>query len=416
MSKKYHMSTFNYYKDKYDLVKVFCIVFEHDGHFTKAAEAMQTGRQAISAKMKTLEDDMKCTFFVQNGSIMVPTKKAEEFYLEAKKFITDFESLYKAKQGIADEVQIITNADRVLNTVENAVDNISGAVGSKIEEIQTVLDSQNQKQQEVTEKLETTFKKISYVLGSKRKIKKSYFFGAIFIAIASVYIYLNKTNYFFDRELYANASLQLKKMMKDDYRDLSINESCSFAIMQMNIDMYDLMDNLTKKKKYKDLSVIIFMANQEPLISMRFSGDEKIDKQLNTNKLISCNTEKAYIESAKLFKKTEELLSRDKNFKIYNIYYNDINNCIGCKEFIENTKKYPNQLFGIKIEKPKELNNRGLFIKYGNYYYVLNVLNIISSLNQSQQHVIWKKIHENEFMNYSRGKYFNMFDKNYITL
>ena len=79
------MSTFNYYKDKYDLVKVFCIVFEHDGHFTKAAEAMQTGRQAISAKMKTLEEDMKCTFFVQNGSIMVPTKKAEELLISEKK-------------------------------------------------------------------------------------------------------------------------------------------------------------------------------------------------------------------------------------------------------------------------------------------------------------------------------------------
>jgi hypothetical protein len=205
------MSTFNYYKDKYDLVKVFCIVFEHDGHFTKAAEAMQTGRQAVSAKMKTLEEDMNCSFFVQNGSIMVPTKKAEEFYLEAKKFITDFESLYKAKQGIEDEVKIITNADRVLNTVENAVDNISGAVDSKIEEIQTVLDCQNQKQQETTEKLETTFQKISYILGSKRKIKKSYIFGAIFISITSFYIYLHKTNYFFDRDLYANASNKLKK-------------------------------------------------------------------------------------------------------------------------------------------------------------------------------------------------------------
>ena len=31
----------------------------------------------------------------------------------------------------------------------------------------------------------------------------------------------------------------------------------------------------------------------------------------------------------------------------------------------------------IKIEKPKELNNRGWIIKYGNYYYILAVLNMI---------------------------------------
>ncbi len=411
------MSTFNYYKDKYDLVKVFCIVFEHDGHFTKAAEAMQTGRQAISAKMKTLEEDMKCTFFVQNGSIMVPTKKAEEFYLEAKKFITDFESLYKAKQGIADEVQIITNADRVFNTVENAVDNISGAVGSKIEEIQIVLDSQNQKQQEVTEKLETTFKKMSYVLGSKSKIKKSYIFGAIFIAIASFYIYLNKTNYFFDRELYANASLKLKSIIKNEYYNISDHEPCSFSVMQMNIDMYDLIDNLTKKNKYKDLNVILFMTNSEPLISMRFSGIKEIDDKINMHKLITCNFEKSYTESLKLFKKTEELFKRDKNFKIYNFYYRPIKDCLYCDNFVKNVEKYPNNLFSIKTPKQNTQNNRGWIIKYGYYYYILDILNI--SFNEEkiyEQHVVWKKIHENEFMNYSRGKYFNMFDKNYITL
>jgi predicted metal-dependent hydrolase len=265
--------------------------------------------------MKTIETDMKCTFFVQDGSIMVPTKEAEKLYIEAKKIITDFESIYRAKNVDTKDIQVITNADRVQNTIESAVGNITNAVDVKINDMQNVLESKNKQ-------LEGTIDKIKTILNTSPKAKKKYLFVVLSFFIISACFYLNKTNFLFYRDLYNNASNGLQAIMRDNYQDISDHKPCSFAVMQMNIDMYSLIDKLTKKSKYKDLSAMIFMIKSEPLISMRFSGDEKSDSILNTNKLIPCDTQKAYTESAKLFKKTQELFARDKNFKIYNFYYN----------------------------------------------------------------------------------------------
>jgi hypothetical protein len=170
----------------------------------------------------------------------------------------------------------------------------------------------------------------------------------------------------------------------------------------------------------------MFIMSDSPLISMRFTGDEKIDSIFNNNKIMTCQTQKAYNGTKKQFEYAENLFKQDKNFKIYNMYYEELDNCLNCKYLLKNAEKYPNQLFEKKIEKPYNLSNsRGWIIKYGNYYYMLSVSNIVTMEmaikcdnlhRQQERYILWKKMELGDLASYDRGSYWNLIVDNNIEI
>ena len=327
MSKKDNKIEYNHKQNKLEQLKGFCAMVE-EGSLEAAATKRCLSSSAISAQYLSLAQELSIDLFSKKGNRCVLTPTGAEVYKESRRILNEIEAFYA--NGIARE---LSRLDYFLMRFR-------------------VLCS---------------IKLKDYKKDTTKFVKKfyRYIITVVFCGVFSCCFYLYQTNFMFDRALYETASPRLKSLIKDVYQDISENETCSFAIMQLNIDMYNLIDELTKK--YKNLPINMFTIGENPIISMRFSGDEKIDSVLNTDKLITCNTQMAYGESEKLFKKTEELFVLNKNFKIYNLYHGDINKCIGCDQFIKNTEKYPDNLFGKKISNSAISDNRGWIIKYGDY-------------------------------------------------
>ena len=49
------------------------------------------------------------------------------------------------------------------------------------------------------------------------------------------------------------------------------------------------------------------------------------------------------------------MINKTKNFRFYNLYKND--NCVNCKIFFENVKKYSNQLLVTKVINPTGISD-----------------------------------------------------------
>ena len=113
----------------------------------------------------------------------------------------------------------------------------------------------------------------------------------------------------------------------------------------------------------------------------------------------------------------QNLFITEQQFKIYNIHYNDLNNCLNCDNFIQNMNQYPNNLFAKKIEKPVDSHSRrGWIMKYDGYYYVLSMDNMVSIEQMKQMNpnakqrriILWKKMTLNGLKTYHDGFYWNM--------
>jgi hypothetical protein len=184
--------------------------------------------------------------------------------------------------------------------------------------------------------------------------------------------------------------------------------------------MYDVIIKLSEK--YKNLPVTMFIVGHAPLVSMRFTGDEKQDSIFKNKEFFICDAKKNYSNGIIQLNNAKLLFKINQNFRIYNLYYNSLKTCIGCNNFENNMQKYPNNLFGIKINKPMDIKNtRGVIIKYRDYYYMLSIYNIMSSelsrqngdiSGKQERHILWKKMTESQLMKYSSGSYWKMISVN----
>ncbi len=371
-----------YKKNRFHKVSYFLSVVKNNCSITKTATLLNKHKQDISEYILSFEKDLGFQLFDRNKNRLSLNANGLKYY----------------------------NAISAINMKD--VDKIFTK-----EYIDYVLKENN-----INVKKENSKMLIFNRYSSKKQFLLYCLFSLISILILaglSTSFYLYRTNYFFDKELYQNSSSKLRTLIKDGHWNTSKHKPCSLDVMQINIDMYNLLDILTKKSEYKDLPVILFMLNEGPLISMRFSGDESKDYLLKEGAL-KCGvdkfyTDKSYSESKNLSIKTKELFARDKNFKIYNLYHGE-DSFIGYEAFFNNLKKYQNNLFGIKIVKPATENYRGWMIKYRNYYYVLSVFGMSSDDKSNDQYVLFKKLTKKEFMNYSKGMYYDMVIKNNIII
>ena len=174
------------------------------------------------------------------------------------------------------------------------------------------------------------------------------------------------------------------------------------------------------------------MIAEHPMTIMGFCGEDKIDNFFNDKKIITCNTEKTYNSAKRGYIQMNNLFKKNKNFKIYNIFYKQINLFPKSKYFFDNIKTYPNQLFGIKIEENKNIvKTRGWIIKYGDYYYLESIVNINTtynylranndddrnkySQNKGERHIFWEKLTLEQLMYYDHGFYWNIIKQYGIT-
>ncbi len=376
------MTFHNYKKNKLEKIKAFCAVVEQ-GSLAKASEHLSIASSAISMQIASLEYDLGVKLFDRNTRYLKLNSIGIEYY---------------------------KNAKTVLNVVDDFFHNTKTLEITKYDIwILRIKEFYN------LEKSKIIKKAIKWGL---KTIK--YFFILTAFSIIIFSYYLNYVNYFFDKKLYSLASPLIKNLIKDGYSRISEDVACSFGVTQLNLDMYDLMLKITKTKRYRNLLATMFILGDRPLISMRLTGKDEIDNIFNNENIIMCDTKKSYNATKKQFSEAKELFLKNPNFRIYNLSYKSIKDCLHCNYFIENMKKYPHNLFGMQIKKPDGIQNtRGWIIKYGNYYYLSYVTNIatenIQTNNpniQQERHIFWKKLTENELINYDHGTYWKLI-KNY---
>ena len=377
------MSFHNYKKNKLEKIKAFCSVVEH-GSIARASESLSIASSSVSMQILSLEQDLSIKLFNRESGQLKLNAAGRQYYIMAKKIVNEVESFFN-----------------------NQLDYVNSAPN----------------------KWSIFIIEISHLYRSKkrivaRKIKKWSFSAIkylIFLSVAGalgIFYYLSYTNYFFDRKIYNYANPLLKNVIKDGYMVISENIICSFGVTQLNLDMYSMVMKLTSEKKYKNLPITMFLVADSPLISMRFTGNEKIDRVFRDKEYSTCNTEKTYLAGVRHFFDAKTMFARDSNFRIYNLYNKPIDNCLHCNYFLDNLKNYPKQLFGIYTNNSVFIEpSRGWIIKYGHYYYLLSMTNIVLTdnmansdpyANKHKRHIVWKKMTEKEFMNYNAGSYWKM--------
>jgi len=390
-----------YYKNNnFDLIRLFCLLVESDGNTSHVADKIQKNRTTVVNKIDCLEGELKVSLFRRiQGKPWILTKKGKEYYeKEAKDMVIAADKLFRHET--APKVDPKCEDDLIKETNQH----VANVVTDKIEVINA----------EITQKIDY----IELKIGNIRKFKKIIIgFSCItfvFFCIGFGY-YLYKTNYFFDRDLYGNASPKLKTIITDGSYMISEEIACSFEITQLNLDMYKIVKKLSAK--YKNIPIVMYSMADSPVISMRLTGDEKIDKVFKDREFSYCNTQKSYNASQKHYADSKELFNINKNFRIYNIY-KEISDCVNCKYFEENSKKYPKNIFGKLASKKETLMepSRGWIIKYGDYYYLLSMNNLILTEiknhnnieDKQRRYIIYKKMTTEEFRNYTYGSYWKM--------
>ena len=407
-----------YYKtNNFDLIRLFCLLVEGDGNTSHVADKIQKNRTTVVNKIECLEDELKISLFKRiQGRPWILTKKGKEYYeKEAKDMVIAADKLFRHET--TPKVEPKCEDDLIKETNQH----VANAVTDKIEIINA----------EITQKIDHVGSKIGNILKVKNIIIG--FACIIFVVSCAVFgYYLYKTNYFFDKKIQNIANPLLQEIMIKGHKVISKDSICPFETTQINIDMYDLLEKLTAEKQYKNISAISFMVAEHPIIAMRFSGDEAIDSYFNDPKNDNCNISKTYNAMKKGYQQTKNIFEKNKNFKIYNIYYKPENTWANSKYFFDNIQKYPNQLFGIKIkETPNIIKTRGWIIKYGDYYYLESIVNINTTYNylaansdsernqynqnKGERHIFWQKLALNELMYYDHGFYWNIIKQYGIT-
>ena len=390
-----------YYKtNNFDLIRLFCLLVESDGNASHVADKIPKNRTTVVNKIECLEDELKISLFKRiQGKPWILTKKGKEYYeKEAKDMVIAADKLFRHET--TPKIEPKCEDDLIKETNQH----VANAVTDKIEVINA----------EITQKIDHVGSKIGNILKVKNIIIG--FACIIFVvSCAGFGYYLYKTNYFFDRVLYENASPKLKTIMTDGSYMISEEIACSFEITQLNLDMYKIVKKLSAK--YKNIPVVMYADIDSPLISMRLTGDEKMDKVFKDKEYFHCNKQTSYNAAQKHYADSIELFGINKNFRIYNIY-KDIDDCVNCKYFEENTKKYPKNIFGKLASKKETLMepSRGWIIKYGDYYYLLSMNNLVltehvNSRNidaKQRRYIIYKKMTTEEFRNYTYGSYWKM--------
>jgi hypothetical protein len=230
--------------------------------------------------------------------------------------------------------------------------------------------------------------------------------------ISATLVYLNDTNYWFDRKIERLAELFLRNLIHQGTYRIPPDEPCSFSGCQVSIDTHELIIKLNDL--YKNINIVEVFLGDCPIRIMRYNGDSKHDEIFNNVKETACNTNEAHIATVKTFHDVVKIFSTNKNFKIYSIHRNP-EQCTGYDAFLQNQERYRENFVGMKvIESDKMSNMKALIFKYKKYYYLISSENVVHAHIKPRDHerrLFFKKFTPSQLMTYDNGSYWRLITK-----
>lgn len=369
--------TFNYKKNKLDQLQGFCSVVEYANSITDAAKYNNISVTTISRQILSLEADIGYLLFDRVKNKLVLNDKGKTYYNETKKLLLSLDKLYDGKIKIPE----ISKTEILRRKIRKKV-------------------------VEYKKKLTIKLKMILIKITLKR------FLILILAFSICVFLYLHRTNWFFDKKLEKMANPLLREVIKNGHYRIDKSIPCPFDPVQIHIGWNELM--LILLKEQYDITMTVITANENPTTPMRLNGNEKVDNVFNNKEAIKCDTERRFEALKKRYKDKISIMNSTKKFRFYNLYRNE--DCLNCNIFFENVKKYPDQLFAIKATAFTGIaDGRYWILKYKNYYYLMFETNGLQSHNIDQlkeRYFIWEKLTLDELRAYDNGSYWELI-KNY---
>ncbi|MEN9782571.1 MAG: hypothetical protein RL208_724, partial [Pseudomonadota bacterium] len=254
----------NYKKNKLEQLKGFCAVVECGNSINDAGKRLIISESSVSLQIASLERDLGFQLFDRVRNRLVLNKKGKIYYQKAKRILLILDDFYNGKIGIVkvSKVQILFKRIQI-----------------------KIVDYKNN----MIRKLKMMIIKITLLR----------FLTFIALFCSGTFVYLQQTNWFFDREMERLANPLLKDLMINNQYRIDKSDICPFTGMQMHLDINDLFIGLIKKGYNNKINIITI--SECPSMPMRMNGTN-LDNQINNPNVIKCDTERRFIAQKKRYK------------------------------------------------------------------------------------------------------------------
>ncbi|QED23470.1 LysR family transcriptional regulator [Candidatus Deianiraea vastatrix] len=362
---------FNYKKNKIDQLKGFCATVECGNSVNDAATRNCISATTISKQISSLETDLGFLLFDRVKNKLVLNEKGRVYYKEVKKVLMDLDRLYGGKL----DIKRVSSFSIFRKNLQNKIKYNLSLVNLKL--------------------------KIMLI-----RVTLKGFLVFLLVCITAIWVYLYRTNWFFDRRIYGLSSESIKSLIKNKTYRLAKDSACKFDGMQMHLDLNTLFLKLINAKELE--KIIIITSSECPSMPMRMNGTN-IDDKINDTKVIKCDTQRRFDAQKKRYKDEMFILNSGKNNLYYNFYKKK--DCFHYNIFENNLKKYQNQLFGFPIANSIISDGYHIILKNKHYYYLITHINSLQSHNldkPQEQYFIFKKLTLSELKNYDNGSYWKL--------
>jgi len=238
--------------------------------------------------------------------------------------------------------------------------------------------------------------------------KRIFFF--LLSILFCLWLYLYRTNYFFDRKIRNLSGPLLKEVMEAGYYRLDKNISCENNI-NATVFCMDINNILLQlSKEYSELPIAMIKVTQLVSTPMRMHEDHIKNEIFNNNKEITCDKERRFEWLKKRHDNKMKLLRENKNARFYLLY--DTVGGTNYEEMLRKIKENQGRIEHYIIPKEFYINYGTYWIfKYNNYYYFLFETNGVSSHHQHQKgdrSLIFKKLTLNQLKAFDNGFYWKL--------
>ncbi len=361
-----------YKKSKIQQLKSFCTVVECEVSITKASEKLNISHSSISLHIKSLEYDLGYNLLNRNGKKISINANGEKYYKEAKNALLAMDIAYNGKLNISTKsANLIIFKNKLANII-------------------------------------TIIKKWMAKFLNKMLIKITIKRILIFLAIviSCILFYLERTNWWFDREIERLANPLLREVISKKYYRLDRNILCAKETMQIHYDFNEI--NLYLIDHKYDIDLINIGVLECPITQLRMNGEEKIDRLLFKQNNTKCDMNQRYIGYNENATQIRDIMKYSK-VRFYNLYTN--NACINNNIFLDNIDKYKGKI--MQFYDTNNLSPQGWhrILKYKNYYYLLSITTGLQPDNKnfSQDHyLIFKKLTLDQLKTFDNGSYWKI--------
>ncbi|QED23407.1 LysR family transcriptional regulator [Candidatus Deianiraea vastatrix] len=354
-------------------LKGFCATVECGNSVNDAATRNCISATTISKQISSLETDLGFLLFDRVKNKLVLNEKGRVYYKEVKRVLLDLDRLYAGKLGI----KRVSSFSIFRKNLQNKIKYNLSLVNLKL--------------------------KIMLI-----RITLKGFLVFLLVCITAIWVYLYRTNWFFDRKIYKLAKPLLRSVMESGHYRIPEIHRCQPQTVIISSDLIDVLLTLIKEKHL--LKITRVGHSECPSTQLRMTGDDAIDKPLFFHqKNLNCDIDRYYLEYNKSYHFIQDLLKNDSEFKFYTLYHNS--KCLNHNILNDNIKKYPNQIFNINHSDEKIARGSFWIVKNGNYYYLVSETNGMQAHGANvakDSYIIFQKLTLNDLKHYDNGSYWKL--------